>query len=64
MMGLGVISTVVVVDGIAYALGWRPQLNQSRPTHTKQTPLELLKDRYARREITREQYELMKQDLG
>jgi putative membrane protein len=38
------------------------------PSHprrdTSQTPEEILDQRYARGEITREQYELMKQDIG
>jgi putative membrane protein len=64
MMGFDLILVLAIVGGIAYALGWRPQINQSRPDQTSQTPLELLKARYARGEISREQYELMKQDLG
>ena len=64
MMGFDLILVLVIVGGIAYALGWRPQFNQTGPAQTKQTPLELLKARYARGEISREQYELMKQDLG
>ena len=64
MIGFGLILPVLVIGGIAYALGWRPQSNQTGPTQTSQTPLELLKARYARGEISREQYELMKQDLG
>ena len=64
MMGFDLILVLVIVGGIAYALGWRPQFNQTRPDPTSQTPLELLKARYARGEISREQYELMKQDLG
>jgi putative membrane protein len=58
MMGLDLIFLVVITGGIAYALGWRPQFNQ-----TSQTPLEILKARYARGEITREEYEQMRRDL-
>ena len=63
MMGLELILLLVIVGGIAYALGWRPQFNQSGPAQTKQTPLELLKERYARGEISREQYDQMRLDL-
>ena len=63
MMGLDLILILVIIGGIAYALGWRPQFNQTRPDPTRQTPLELLKAPYARGEISREQDELMKQDL-
>ena len=64
MMGFGLIIPLLLIGGIAYALGWRPQFNQSGPAETKQTPLELLKERYARGEITREQYDQMRLDLG
>ena len=63
MMGFDLILVIVIVGGIAYAFGWRPQFNQGGPTQTKQTPLELLKARYARGEISREQYEQMRRDL-
>ena len=63
MMGFELILLLVIVGGIAYALGWRPQFNQSGPAQTKQTLLELLKERYARGEITREQYDQMRLDL-
>jgi putative membrane protein len=63
MMGFGLISVLVIVGGIAYALGWRPQFNQRGPAQTKQTPLELLKERYARGEISRDEYDQMRRDL-
>ena len=63
MMGFDLILVFVIVGGIAYALGWRPQFNQTRPDQTGQTPLELLKARYARGEISREEYEQMRRDL-
>ena len=55
---------LLIVGVIAYALGWRPQFNQTSSAQTSQTPLEILKARYARGEITREQYEAMKSDIG
>ena len=61
MMGFDLL---LIAGVIAYALGWRPQFNQTRPDHTSQTPLEILKARYVRGEITREQYEAMKDDIG
>jgi putative membrane protein len=63
MMGLGLVIPLLLIGGIAYALGWRPQFNQSGPAQTKQRPVELLKERYARGEITREQYDQMRLDL-
>jgi putative membrane protein len=61
MMGFDLILITAV---IAYVLGWRPQFNQSRPAQTNQTPLGLLKERYARGEISREEFEQMRSDLG
>ena len=60
MMGFDLL---LIVGVIAYALGWRPQLNQTSSAQTSQTPLEILKGRYVRGEITREQYEAMKADI-
>ena len=63
MMGFDLILVLAILGGIAYALGWRPQFNQKGPAHTNKTPLEILKARYARGEITHEQYEAMKADI-
>jgi uncharacterized membrane protein len=61
MMGFDLL---LIIGVIAYALGWRPQLNQTGPAQNRQTPLEVLKARYVRGEINREQYEAMKGDIG
>lgn len=63
MMGFGLIIPLLLIGGIAYALGWRPQSNQTGPAQTGQTPLELLKARYARGEISREEYEQVRREL-
>jgi putative membrane protein len=63
MMGSGLIVALVIAGAVAYALGWRPQLNQRDPAQTSRTPLEILKARYARGEISREEYEQMRLDL-
>jgi putative membrane protein len=64
MMGLELLLLpLVLIGAIAYALGWRPQFNQTRPAQTGQTPAEILKARYAGGEITREEYEQMRRDL-
>ena len=63
MMGFGLILTLGIIGAVAYALGWRPQFNQTGPVPTHETPLEILKARYARGEISREEYEQMRQDL-
>jgi putative membrane protein len=63
MMGFGLIIPLLVIGGIAYALGWRPQFNETRTSQTRQTPLELLKSRYARGELSSEQYDQMRRNL-
>lgn len=63
MMGFGLIVPLLLIGVAVYALGWRPQLNQSGPVSTSQGPVEVLKARYARGEINREEYEQMRQDL-
>ena len=64
MMGLELILLpLLLIGAIAYALGWRPQFNQTGPAKSSQTPEEILKARYARGEISREEYEQMRRDL-
>lgn len=63
MMGFGLIVLLLLIGGIAMAVGWRPQSNQIRPAQASQTSLEILKARYARGEITREEYEEVRRDL-
>ncbi len=60
MMG---VELILVVGIIAYALGLRPQLNPTRPAQTSQTPVEILKARYASGEITREEFEQQRRDM-
>ena len=65
MMGFGLIWIVLIAGIVAYALGWRPDfLEQRRPPGTTQkAPMDILKERYARGEITRQEFEEMRQDL-
>lgn len=63
MMGLGLIVPLLLIGFVAYALGWRPHSNRTWPAQTSETPLEILKARYARGEISREEYEQMCRDL-
>ena len=64
MMGLELILLpLLLIGAIAYALGWRPQFNQTGTAKSSQTPEEILKARYARGEISREEYDQMRRDL-
>lgn len=65
MMGFGFIWILVIIGVIALVLGWRPggRLN-SQPTRQPQaTALDILKERYARGEIGRDEFEAMRKDL-
>ncbi|MGE5249382.1 MAG: SHOCT domain-containing protein [Bacteroidota bacterium] len=63
MMGFTLIIPLLVIGGVAYALGWRPRFNQTGPAPTDGTPVEILKARYARGEISREEFERMRGEL-
>ncbi len=63
MMGFELILIAAIVGAIAYAAGWRPQFAATGPAQSSQSPEEILKARYARGEITREEYDQMRQDL-
>lgn len=63
MMGFGVIVPLLLIGAVAYALGLRPQSNQTRPSQTSQTLAELLNARYAIGEISRDEYEQIRRDL-
>ena len=63
MMGLGLLVPLVLIGIVVYALGWRPQFNQSLPVPASETPVDILKARYARGEMSRAEYEKMQQDL-
>lgn len=63
MMGFGLIVPLLLIGAVVYALGWRLRFNQTGPPQTNQTPLEILKARYAGGEITREEYDQMRRDL-
>lgn len=65
MMGFGLIGTILVILLIAYVLGWRPQCGQNifENNKAKQSPREILEERYARGEISREEFEQMREDL-
>ena len=63
MMGLWLIVPLLLIGAAIYALGWRPQINQNGPVQANRTPLEILEVRYARGEITREEYDQIRLDL-
>jgi uncharacterized membrane protein len=63
LMGLGLIVPLLLIGAVVYVLGFRPQLNQTKPAETSQTPVDILKARYARGDITGEEYAQMRRAL-
>jgi uncharacterized membrane protein len=63
MIGLCLIVPLLLIGVVVYALVRRPQINQTRLAQTNQSPEEILKARYARDEIGREEYEQIRRDL-
>ncbi len=64
MMLFGLLIPLLLIAAIAFAFGWRPgQTTNPGPFGNRQTPLDVLKERYARGEISREVYEEMRRDL-
>ena len=59
----GIVGLMLLFGAMVSGVGLR-FLRKQDNTVQKQDPLEILKMRYARGEITREQYEQMKQDLA
>ena len=65
MIGFGLIGTVLVIALILLVLGWRPQGGQKLFGNTQSNNIrEILKERYARGEISKEEFEQMKSDLS
>ena len=59
----GIVGLLILFTAMVSGVGLR-FLRKQNSVATTQDPLEILKLRYARGEITREQYEQMKQDLA
>lgn len=62
-MVFGVILMVLFWGGFIALIIWGISRLSRRGTIGKQTPLEIAKERYARGEITKEQFEQIKKDL-
>jgi putative membrane protein len=64
MMGWIIIIPLLLVGVIVLVLSWRPERWTGDSQQNRQTPLDILKNRYANGEITRQEYEEMRKDLG
>lgn len=68
MMGFGLIFVILIIGLIAYTVGWRPDFmsgdhHSSNMRADDQIPMNILRERYARGEISKEEYEEMRRDL-
>lgn len=59
MMGFGLLLPVILIAGLAYLLGWLPVRSADRDHResTETDALEILRQRYARGEIDRDEFE-------
>ena len=66
MFGFGFLWLILIVAVLAYLMGWRPEklnLDGLRQGREEKAPLEIVKARYARGEITKEEFERVRADL-
>jgi putative membrane protein len=65
-MFIGLFLIIAVIAIIAYNSGWRPQgfTSQAAPTAASKSPLDIAKERYARGELTKEEFEQIRNDLS
>jgi len=61
---IGLILNLAVLVGIVLLVVWTVRRFTSNDSHSGQTPREILQARYARGEVTRDQYQQMLSDLS
>jgi putative membrane protein len=62
---IGMLVNLAILIGIVVLIVWAvKRFTSNGPSASSQTPREILQARYARGEITREQYQQMLQDLS
>lgn len=64
LMAITCVVFVVVVAWIILRLARHGGYDSMSMTSTKQTPINMVKERYAKGEITKEQFDQIKKDLG
>lgn len=54
---------ILVVVGLVFLIKWLAQQSRPRETRESESPLEILKKRYAKGEIDKEEFDQKKKDL-
>jgi putative membrane protein len=55
---------IAIIIGLVFFIKWIVLQNKPKETRAGETPLDVLKMRYARGEINKEEFEQKKKDLG
>lgn len=63
-MGLGWLFWLIVIAVIVYLIIKITNQKQTENVYPKETPLEILKKRYAKGEISKEEFERIKKDIS
>jgi len=64
-MGFGLLIPILIIAAIAYAVGWRPQgQNNAFSLAGNKSALEIAKERYAGGELSRDEFEQIRQNLN
>jgi putative membrane protein len=65
-MGFGLLIPILIIAAIAYAVGWRPQgENNTFPlAGNNKSALEIAKERYASGELSKDEFEDIRQNLS
>lgn len=66
MMGFGWIGGILLIALVVYLIGLRPQIGQDLipGAGNRRSPREILEERYARGEISKQEFDQMREDIS